>query len=400
VRPESPQLGALAGLDSSLATALRSDLDAVVGEVIDAIRAEVPEYAQPLEGSFGRAVRTGVREALTRFVDIAEGGPGADPEDWRRVYFNLGRGEARAGRTMESLLAAYRVGARVSWRRVAESAEAAGAKPAEMSTLAEAIFAYIDELSAISAEGYAAEQAAAAGEAERRRERLVRLLLEGAGPGAIEAAAGQAGWEPPERAAALIARERRPGALATRLGAGVLAAAIGDGLVGAIVPDPDSPGRGRELSAALRGRPAAIGPGGGIDELPQSAARARLALALAERGVLEADQGPVRAAEHLPLLVLHQDPALLADHSHAALEPLQGLAPNARERLLETLEAWIAHPGRPTEIARQVHVHPQTVRYRLKRLREMFGDIDDPERRLSLDLALRGERAARGEPGP
>jgi hypothetical protein len=388
----------LENLDESVATSLRSGLDALTEEVIEAIRAEVPEYSQPLTGSFGHAVRTGVREALVRFVDVAEGGGGTDPEGWRRVYFNLGRGELRQGRTMESLLAAYRVGARVSWRRVAESAEAAGAGPSQLADLAEGIFAYIDELSAISAEGYAAEQAATAGEAERRREHLVHLLLEGAGPGAIEVASAQTGWEPPARAAVVLARESRAGAIATRLGAGVLAATTADGLVCAIVPDPDSPGRGRELGAALRGRTAAIGPTGAVDELPRSAARARLALELAEAGVLDAAAAPVRAAEHLPALLLHQDPELLADHARTELAPLDGLAPNARRRLLETLEAWIAHPGRPTEIGGEIHIHPQTVRYRLRQLREVLGDIDDPERRFSLALALRGDRAASGDP--
>jgi hypothetical protein len=396
VEARPPQLGPLDDLDQSVATALRSGLDALTEEVIDAIRAEVPEYSQPLTGSFGRAVQTGVREALTRFVDVAAGRGGGDPEVWRRVYFDLGRGELRQGRTMESLLAAYRVGARVSWRRVAEAAEAAGAGPSQLTTLAEAIFAYIDELSAISAEGYAYEQAATAGEAERRRERLVRLLLEGAGPGAV--ASARADWEPPARAAALVAREERAGALATRLGAGVVAAALGDGLVCAIVPDPDSPGRDRELRAGLRSRPAAIGPGGSLDELPRSAARARLAFELAEAGVLESEPTPVRAAEHLPALLVHGDRELLAEHARAELAPLDGLAPNARRRLLETLEAWIDHPGRPTEIAGEIHVHPQTVRYRLRRLREVLGEIDDPERRFSLALAVRGARVASGEP--
>ena len=395
-RPRHPR--PLTDLDESVATALRSGLDALTEEVIDAIRAEVPEYSQPLTGSFGLAVRTGVREALIRFVDVAAGRGGEDPEGWRRVYFNLGRGELRQGRTMESLLAAYRVGARVSWRRVAETAEAAGAEPSQLTALAEAIFAYIDELSAISAEGYAYEQAAAAGEAQRSRERLVRLLLEGAGRGAIDGAAAQAGWEPPARAAALVAREERSAALASRLGAGVLAAALADGLVCAVVPDPDAPGRERELRAGLRGRPAAIGPAGELEELPRSAARARLALELAEAGLLEPEEPPVHAHEHLPALLVHRDPELLADHARAELAPLDELAPNARERLLETLEAWVAHPGRPTEIAGEIHVHPQTVRYRLKRLREILGEIDDPERRFALALALRGARVASGDP--
>ena len=58
-------------------------------------------------------------------------------------------------------------------------------------------------------------------------------------------------------------------------------------------------------------------------------------------------------------------------------------------RLEETLRAWIDHPGRPTEVARAVHIHPQTARYRLRRLRELLGDIDDPATRFELALALR-----------
>jgi DNA-binding PucR family transcriptional regulator len=36
-----------------------------------------------------------------------------------------------------------------------------------------------------------------------------------------------------------------------------------------------------------------------------------------------------------------------------------------------------------------VHVHPQTARYRLRRLRELLGEIDDPGARFELALALR-----------
>ena len=76
---------------------------------------------------------------------------------------------------MEALLAAYRIGARVAWRRVAEAARAAELGEEILARLAESIFAYIDELSAASAEGHAQEQAAAAGEAQRRRRRLATL---------------------------------------------------------------------------------------------------------------------------------------------------------------------------------------------------------------------------------
>src|SRR5687767_5287619 len=116
---DRPHLQALSSVRSNLVTELRPALPGLGDEVIAAIRESVPEYAKPLEGSFGRGVRAGVGEALTRFVDDIER-PGADPARWRRVYVELGRGELRQGRTLESLLAAYRVGARVAWRRVAE----------------------------------------------------------------------------------------------------------------------------------------------------------------------------------------------------------------------------------------------------------------------------------------
>ena len=84
----------------------------------------MPEYARPLEGRFGRGIRTGVGEALRQFVALIRD-PDAGREPGREVYVELGRGELRQGRTLDSLQAAYRVGARVAWRRIA----AAGAGP-------------------------------------------------------------------------------------------------------------------------------------------------------------------------------------------------------------------------------------------------------------------------------
>jgi DNA-binding PucR family transcriptional regulator len=56
----------------------------------------------------------------------------------------------------------------------------------------------------------------------------------------------------------------------------------------------------------------------------------------------------------------------------------------------ETLGAWLDHQGEVRPAAEQLHVHAQTVRYRLNRLRELFGDaLDDPTARLELALALR-----------
>jgi hypothetical protein len=392
-----PHLAPLADVRPELAPAMRDALPRVGEAIIAAIRDSVPEYAQPLEGAFGRNVRVGVGEALRRFVaDIDE--PGADFERWRLVYFNLGRGELRQGRTLEALLGAYRVGARVSWRRIAETAAEGGATQAELTSLAEAIFAYIDEISAISAEGYAAEQAVTAGEAQRLRERALRALVDPAGSAErTEAACAAARWRAPETAAALLTREEGAAALAARLGQGVIAGSLGAALFCAVVPDADSPGRRAEIEGSMRGRAAAIGPTGPLADLPLSLDRARSTLALAEARALPSSS-VLWANEHLALLITGQDQGLLAEHSRRELGPLEDETPASRERLTETLEAWLAHPARPTEVARAIHVHPQTARYRLRRLRELLGDIDGRERRFALELAVRGlDRPGRSE---
>src|SRR3954452_11342824 len=123
----------------STAAALRPALDGAAEEIIAAIRAEVPEYARPLTGAFGRAVRRGVEVALRRFVDGIEH-PGRPPEDrGREVYVALGRGEPREGRSLDALLSAYRTGARVAWRRLVDAGTAGGLPPETIYDLGEAI---------------------------------------------------------------------------------------------------------------------------------------------------------------------------------------------------------------------------------------------------------------------
>jgi hypothetical protein len=57
---------------------------------------------------------------------------------------------------------------------------------------------------------------------------------------------------------------------------------------------------------------------------------------------------------------------------------------------LETVAAWLDHPGDPREAARRLHVHPNTLRHRLTRLSDVVDlDLHDPETRLALRLQLR-----------
>src|SRR6201990_373184 len=156
----------------------------------------IPAYARPLEGPFGEGLRIGVQEALKHLLAEIEEGGHVERLD---VYRALGQGEMRSGRSLESLLSAYRIGARVAWRRFAALGVEAGLAPDTLYLLAESIFAYIDVLSAESAEGYALEQTAIAGKTELARQRLVRLLVRepAADPDLVQAAAHDAGWQLP-----------------------------------------------------------------------------------------------------------------------------------------------------------------------------------------------------------
>ncbi|MDI5943803.1 helix-turn-helix domain-containing protein, partial [Micromonospora sp. DH15] len=86
----------------------------------------------------------------------------------------------------------------------------------------------------------------------------------------------------------------------------------------------------------------------------------------------------------------HWEPGLTDRLVARALAPLAPLGPAARRALAETLATWLDTQGQVVETARLLHTHPQTVRYRMRRLRERYGaDLDDPDARLALHLALR-----------
>src|SRR3954449_1141348 len=224
-------------LPPSVAALIEPELPALRDEIFAVIAEEVPEYARPLEGNFGRGLRLGVDEALRQFARLI-----ADPDAGRgqssEVYRGLGRGEMREGRSLDSLQAAYRVGARVAWRRLSAVGLRAGLSPEVLCSLADAIFAYIDELSADSVEGYTQAQQAAAGERERRRRRvLTTLLAETVDLDALRAAALDADWELPQSLGLLACESGDVDKIARRLPVDALAGTF-DELGSIAVSDP------------------------------------------------------------------------------------------------------------------------------------------------------------------
>lgn len=377
-------------LPAEVADLIEPELETTTDEILATIAREVPDYARPLEGSFGRGVRTGVTEALRQFVELIRSPSGARGR--REVYVALGAGELREGRTLDALQSAYRVGARVAWRRMAAAARRARVGPEDLSLLAESIFAYIEELSADSVEGYAEARSQLEGERRRRRRELATMLVRDLPPeeADLRAAAEAAGWRLPRAAAALACHEEEMERVATRLPADVLAAAL-DGVGCAIVPDPDGPGRRKEIDLALEGAKVgvALGPTGPLRSLGSSWSLARATLRAVEAGAIEAP-ALVRVEDALTELLLFENGPVVERIAAHRLAAFDALTPKARRRMEETALAYVQQQGNAAAMARALGLHAQTVRYRLSRLRELLGDaMEDPDGRFELELALR-----------
>jgi DNA-binding PucR family transcriptional regulator len=113
-----------------------------------------------------------------------------------------------------------------------------------------------------------------------------------------------------------------------------------------------------------------------------------------ERGA-RASAGMVLVDDHLAEIIVLRNPELAAALVQSRLAAVEALRPHERERLLETLGAWLGLQRHTPAVAEALHVHPQTVRYRLGKLRELLGEtLETPDGRFELELARRAAAPA------
>ena len=400
-----------------VAAVLRAESGASIAEIVAAIQNEVAEYTRPLDPAYGRTLSQAVEHAVRTFIErVAHpahpehpahpphpANPDIAPTELTAMtavvaeFRAIGAAEAREGRSLEPLQAALRLGARVGWRRLCGVAAAQGLDTLALGRAGEAIFVYLDELAAASAQGYLDARTEFAGEQERRRRRLLDLILADppAPAEAVAEAARAADWAVPAGIAVVaLGEQRQPGAdLATPVFPGDVLIDWSRREPCLLIPDPDRSGRIAAVTRALTGWAAAMGPVEPLDRAAASLHWARRALGLAERGIIDGRRDLVRCDEHLATLLMFADEELAAALRTARLAPLQRLRPAQRDRLAETLLIWLQHGCNANEVALQVHVHPQTVRYRLRQADDLFGDqLRDPDRRFELEIALRARQ--------
>ncbi|MFC0038314.1 helix-turn-helix domain-containing protein [Actinomadura rayongensis] len=362
-----------------------------------------PGDAPPRPGSpHAERLRDGIVAGLAHFCDLLEN-PGTG---WGRVasfYRAAGRQLARDGRDPIESHQTLRRSALAAWRGITSLADELDLDHDTLLRVVEAQFSYLDAVSAVVAEGYRAECGDAARDERLRRARLLALLL--ADPvgdqGTIETLATQARWPLPSTVAA-VAVAPRPGQVG-RDDTGTFRPplAVPDELLAdqgmpepsLLLPDPEAPGRAALLDPLTQDWIVAVGPTVPLPRARESLRWARDTLVLARRGAFPVDR-PVRSADHLPSLVVFRAGELIDDAATTRLAPLSGLAPAQRDRLTETLQALLEHNFNAAQASRRLRVHPQTVRYRLRQLEDLFGDdLRDPRRCLEMELILHARYA-------
>lgn len=396
--PEAADLN----LDVRVTEALRSILPRVAEQTVATITVEVPSYAGPLAGNMGQNIETAVQMAIGGFLTLTSENADASTPIAATIQgaYALGQGEARSHRSMDALLMAYRIGARVAWREMALAASEAGMTATTMAKFAELLFAYIDELSAASVAGHSDQLSSSGRVRDRYLEDLCKLLLNGAGADELVASAERAEWTPPKTLTAVLLPASHMRAALSRLDPGALQ--FDDELPGLgsesswaviLVPDIEPSGRTR-LKAAMRGRQAIVGPA-----KPWLQVRTSYLRAVRSREIKAETDEATDTEQHLASLIVGADVEALSDLRARVLAPLNDLRPATAEKLIETLRSWLLHQGRRDDVAADLFVHAQTVRYRMGQLRELFGDrLNDPSVVLDLTIALHDHPVAAEPP--
>ena len=378
-----------ATLDGDLVDLLRHTLPDVAVHTVTAVRDEVPAYSEGLGEQMAGTIEQAVQMALAGFLRVAGRAedPGTPLPPTVEGAYALGQGEARAGRSADALLSAYRVGARVSWRELSATAVAAGVSAQAVASFAEMVFAYIDELSAASVAGHTDELETSGRVRQRYLDRLA------VGPAARGArgrpdAGGRAGGleaaaDADRRAAARRRRSgrcsgwcraghsprasRRPARGGAGRGAG---ARHGGPLAHPAAPGARRPARGGRAGPAVAGGAGVVRPGGAGAGAAATASRST----------------PTTTSRRWSSA---PTPRRWPTCARAALAPLADVRPSTAEKLEATLRSWLLHQGRREDVAADLFIHPQTVRYRMGQLRELYGDrLEDPQTVLALTLAL------------
>lgn len=354
---------------------ITADSAVLVEHLLDVIRSEIPGY-QVLDAVQLAEVRAQIRWNVDRVLHLWATGTSLTEADATR-FRGIGAVRARDGRPLSVILRSYRVAASAFMGHVADNfGDVLTAK--DMADLTRVWLAADDKLSDALHEGYQAAENSISTDRDRALSRLVTDLVLGrqAHEGAFVGRLRELGVQLSQqftvvvlRNAAAVERADLEAALPAVAEPALHAVIDGTGII--VTEHADV----RALRPVLhrRGAHCCVLTGIGANEAPRWYRLAKACLERAPADVLADrlvfDRGD---AEVLALLAGRQD----ADPARAAATVLAGMTP-AQHHLLDALDALFA-AGNAEEAAVRLGVHPQTVRYRVRRITAMTGR--DPRR--------------------
>lgn len=362
----------------------RVDTDGVARSMVESFTAEIDAYRElPEPVVEGQILEVSRHNLELFFRALADERPVSDEE--LRPFQESARRRAAEGLPLEDLLHAYRLGGRMGWEALM-----AVATPEEQAALVPTVarlMEYVDRVSDAVTATYHDERRHLLSDEERRLNELFQALLGGAAlDEELRELAGQIGLPLVERYRPFVIQLAGGPAhghsqLALRLRQqGRLALPGADGVAGISAAESGPPVVQAPAVVAV-GEPARPGT------LAASLDDARTLLDLALRVGLD---GVLSVGDYLPELLLERSPGLASALERRALGPLADYSERRSADLLETLEVFMKAGLDRRGAAETLHVHPNTLDYRLRRVEELTGlSASKPDDLALLALALK-----------
>lgn len=357
------------------------------------VQRSVRSYAGPATGRRRRLIEMAVTAAVSHFLDKIEQ-PGTPGRRVDELFRRMGHGEATEGHELDAMQAAFHIASHEAWELIRPYATERGWSANVLGWLGDALFGYIDHLTEQTALGYDAAVRALDNDPVIARERLLDALFNRAPDTDVNTYAAKTGWFVPSTFVIIriepVGQSADGGGMLelTDLPSQYLVRPEGASVL--IISDPDDVA---ELLDEIGSRPATMRAARSwpvpSHEIPDACRWTERALALVSEGVI-AETPVVDCGLHRIQLWLHSEPGLRQRLCQDLLRPLLAETPNSREILSETLLAWLESRDSAPAIAAKLGVHPQTVRYRWKRINELFGDeLRRPEFVLQATMVLK-----------
>jgi hypothetical protein len=353
--------------------------------MVERFRAEIAGYRRLPEPMVLGEILDVSRQNIDLFFRTILEGHALDEADFTPFRESAKR-RATEGMPLEDLLHAYRLGGRLAWQGVIEATE-----PEEQDlllTAASLVMEYIDAVSSAVAQSYMEERTHLVSEEERSLRALLDAIADTAPvEGSLRNLADRMGFPLLEEyvpfcqtAQGGTAHEHSRFAQRLR-GEGFLALTEGDRVLGLAAPDAPIPRP--KLSRGLL----ACGEATPRRRLADALDDVRLLLDI---GLRFGRTGEITLDSHMPELLLARSPRLAARLEVRVLGRLQAAGGPRSPDLLETLEVFLAAGLDRREAAKRLHVHPNTLNYRLRRVEEVTGlQLASPDDLMLVALAMR-----------